>query len=389
MVKQYTILFIGCMLLGIAGMAQTKVDKASLEKLITACKDTHSAGLAIWVDGKPYQEHSFEPGDKNVPSYSAHKSLISLTIGRLLMDGKLSSIDSPVSQFYPEWRQGLKKKITIRHLLNHTSALEYVDIDPDGWSQRDIIQYSLCASVIDTPGNYFLYNDRAVNLLRGIIEKAAGKRMDIYINEVFFQPMSITSYVWEYDSAGTPENLLIAPSEFVKLGQLILNNGNWNGKQLVQKSWLSESLAQGQPFVPNCGLLWWRRPESINYTVDDELIADMKRAGVPEAFLQKFVLLKGVYKDVNIPDEKLTAVYGKNWKALLEKELYPYYPRRAKWAMSDRYIGYKAEGWLGQYIVIYPDKKIVACRMVRQGDKYDGQKDDFRDFEKYVYNLVK
>jgi hypothetical protein len=57
--------------------------------------------------------------------------------------------------------------------------------------------------------------------------------------------------------------------------------------------------------------------------------------------------------------------------------------------MSDRYIGYKAEGWLGQYIIIYPAKKLVACRMVRESPAYNQQTDEFRDFEQYVFKLVK
>jgi hypothetical protein len=57
--------------------------------------------------------------------------------------------------------------------------------------------------------------------------------------------------------------------------------------------------------------------------------------------------------------------------------------------MSDHYIGYKAEGWLGQYIVIYPEKNLVACRMIRNSASYNAQTDEFRDFEQYVFKLVK
>ncbi len=369
--------------------AQHSVDAQALQVLVQACKDTHSSGLSVWVDGKPYGDYTFNNGDARTPTFSAQKSIISLAIGRLLMDGRLPSIDTPVCHYFPEWKQGLKKTVTIRHLLNHTSAIEVNENDPDEWEPADVIQYALCADIIDTPGHYFLYNDKAVNLLRGIIQQVSGQRMDEYIAASFFQPMAITSYKWEYDKKGTPVNLDITPAELVKFGQLVLNKGKWNGQRLVSEKWLDESLAQAQPFVPNCGLLWWRIPERILYVVDDDLLERMKQSGVSEAFLSKFKALKGEYDNVNIPDDKLVAVFGKEWKSVLDKELYPYFPSRAKWGYSDEYIGYKAEGWLGQYVVIYPEKNLVACRMVKDGPQYDHQRDDFRDFEKYVYKLVK
>ena len=314
---------------------------------------------------------------------------MSLAVGKLITDGRLATIDTAVYGFYPEWKQGLKKTITIRHLLNHTSAMAYVDSDPDGWDPDDVIQYALCASIVDTPGHYFLYNDKAVDLLRGLIEKISGQRMDKYITKEIFEPLNITDYRWDYDRVGTPTNLVITPAEFIKLGQLVLDKGMWNGKQLIAASWIEESLKQAQPFVPNCGLLWWRIPDSILYTVDDELIAQMKAYGVSDEFLKKFSSLKGVYKDENISNARLEVTFGKNWNAVLEKELYPYFPRRAKWSFSETYKGYTAKGWLGQYLVIYPAKKLVACRMVKQGPEYEQGKDELRDFEKYVYKLVK
>jgi hypothetical protein len=125
------------------------------------------------------------------------------------------------------------------------------------------------------------------------------------------------------------------------------------------------------------------------YVVDDELLEQFKQAGVANEFIQKFSAMKGEYKNVNIPDDKLVAVFGKDWKTVLDKELYPHFPRRAKWRYSEEYIGYKAEGWLGQYIVIYPGKNLVACRMIKESPSYNHQTDEFRDFETYVYALMK
>ncbi len=381
---RYTLL-ITILLLATNAPAQETVDQAALQQLVKACEESHSTGLSIWVDGKPYKNYNFGHDTQQVAAYSAAKSLISLTIGKLITDYKLASIDTPVWRFYPEWKQGLKKTITIRHLLNHTSALEYHDDDPDGWETPDVIKYALSASLTDTPGHSFWYNDNAVHLLHGIIQKITGMPMDRYITASIFKPMGIVDYSWSHDKAGNPEGLNIAPAELVKIGQLVLNKGKWNGKQLVDAQWLDASLAQGQPFVPNCGLLWWRIPDKIIYTVDDTLLTAFKMAGVNEQFIAKFAQLKGSYENENIPVSKLVAVFGADWLAVLNKELYPYFPTRSRWHLSSNYIGYKAEGWLGQYVIIYPGKNIVACRMIKQGDTNSNT--EMRDFEKYVYRL--
>jgi hypothetical protein len=170
---------------------------------------------------------------------------------------------------------------------------------------------------------------------------------------------------------------------------LVLNRGKWNNDVVISPGWIDQSLMQGQPYVPNCGLLWWRIPEKIIYVVDEDLLKEFRSAGVSEAFIAKFRDLRGSYDNVNISPEALTKLFGPNWQSVLDKELYPHYPRRARWKMSDEYIGYKAEGWRGQYLVIYPGKNIVACRMVRDSPTYNANTDEFRDFEQYVYRLVK
>lgn len=72
---------------------------------------------------------------------SAYKSIVALAIGRLLFNGQLAALDEPVHRFYPEWRQGDKAKITVRHLLNHTSGLQNVkNAGEEIYSSPDVIQ---------------------------------------------------------------------------------------------------------------------------------------------------------------------------------------------------------------------------------------------------------
>ncbi len=178
-------------------------------------------------------------------------------------------------------------------------------------------------------------------------------------------------------------------TELVKVGQLVLNNGSWNNCQLISKDWISQLFQPSQPFVQDYGLLWWLIPETIHYIVDDSLLAEFKQAGIKQSVIDKFKLLKGNYINVNIPADKLKAVFGDDWKSFLDKEFYPYFPTRSRREYGSKIIGYKAEGYLGQYIIIYPNKKLVAARMVEKTDQYKVETDEMMDFAWYVYKLVK
>ncbi|MFM2393788.1 MAG: hypothetical protein RLZZ546_1770, partial [Bacteroidota bacterium] len=100
------------------------IDKAALQKLIDRAKETHSSALTIYYDDKLINNQCFDSTYFPINAMSATKSFLNLAIGLLVTNGKIKSIDEPVCTYYPEWNQDLKKEITIRHLLNHTSGLQ-------------------------------------------------------------------------------------------------------------------------------------------------------------------------------------------------------------------------------------------------------------------------
>lgn len=369
--------------------AQTTINQAALDSLAAACKASNSSSYAVWVDGKPVVSWTADNAPELVECHSVLKSIASLAIGKLITDGKLDSVDTPVYTFFPEWKQGYRKAITIRHLLNHTSGIEFQEATMADWQDAsDKVQIALCADLVSLPGDYFSYNNKAFMLLLGVLGRASGIPTHTYIEENIFAPLEISNYQWTFDKVGNTTGLATTSDELVKIGQLLLSEGQWNGTQLIAKEWVALSLQQGQPYVENCGLMWWRIPESTEYIVDDRFLAELEQAGIPELLREKFELLRGTYKDVNIPSEKLAAVFGENWQQYLDKEFYPYFPARSRREYSKNILGYKAEGWLGQYIVVYPNKRIVAARMVQNSNRYNAATDEMRPFEDYVFKVV-
>ena len=368
--------------------AQLSINKPALDSLLIAAKKSHSANLVVYFNGKYIADYTSDENAEPSASFSVLKSIAAIAVGMLIENKKINAINQPVSDFFPEWRQGLKSKITIKHLLNHTSGLACDESGDDYFASPNVVQHALCADIIDNPGTKFNYNSKAFLLLLGIISKASGVAADKYLEKEIFSPLHIRNYNWDYDAAGNARELLITSSELVKIGQLVLNKGSWNNEPLVSESWINQMMEPSQPFAQDCGLLWWIIPETTYFTVDDAIISEFKKAGVKQSILDKFNALKGVYTNENIAADKLKIVFGKEWQNVLDTEFYPFYPIRSRRTYSSKIIGYKAEGYAGQYIVIYPAKNLVAARMIKVTSDYIAETDEMLDFPSYVYKII-
>lgn len=240
----------------------SSVNKEALEELQVAAEQAGSNAVIILQDNELIAEWYFGHEERPVEIMSVLKSIVSLGVGHLITEGLIDSLDQPVYTFYPQWKQGRKQEITIRHLLNHTSGLQNVsNAGAEIYPSPNAIKLALAAELESDPGSKFSYNNKAVNLLAGIIKKATGQRMDQFFASKFFNPMGIEQYQWYFDESGNPHamaGLRLLAQDLAKFGQLILNNGVWEGEQLVSKEYIGTMLDQGQPYDARFGLLWWR-----------------------------------------------------------------------------------------------------------------------------------
>lgn len=369
-------------------VGQGQIDRKALEQLIVEAQKAHSDALVIWKDGKPYGEWYFGKKPTKIEAMSITKAIVNLAIGRLITEGKIKSVDQPVYEFYAEWRQGRKKNITIRHLLNHTSGLQNVPrADEEIYPSPDFVQLALAAELQDDPGTVFSYNNKAVNLLAGIVHKASGKRMDLYIADEIFAPLGIKDFSWTLDKAGNPHamaGLQILPADLAKIGQLVLNKGRWGNRQIISESWSDLSLSPGQPFEPSSGLLWWLMYDKITYVVDEDQINMLIARGVSADFIQKARSLIGRYASREDYEAALERVFGKRWREEINSVLAPLSLRLSRKEVGS-IIGYYAEGYLGQYLIILPRHNLVVVRMISWYDGYDFERDGFTQ----IFDLVR
>lgn len=122
------------------------------------------------------------------------------------------------------------------------------------------------------PGKAFSYNTGNMELVSAIISKATGMSEEEFAKQYLFGPLNITNYKWFKDPEGYSiggSGLAMRPRDMAKIGQLLLQNGSWDGKQIVSANWVKEATAAkvSPTYIPGCsyGYNWWINPEIQGY----------------------------------------------------------------------------------------------------------------------------
>lgn len=387
--KKIILLFLLGFLIGSVTYGQV-INKSKLDTLLKKARQNHSEAVIIYKDNKLVTEKYFGIGQANnkIESMSCTKSIVGLAVACLLTDKLIDSLDIPVSNYFPEWRQGQKQFITIRHLVNMTSGLQNnpnasIEIYPS----PDFVQLALTAELSSKPGEIWAYNNKSLNLMAGVIKKITGKRMDIYIGERLFRPLGITDFSWSLDSVGNPHVMSgcqIKPMDFVKIGLLLLNNGKFNNQVVIAGKHINQVTTPCKQYQ-GYGMLWWIDYEKTISIIDDEIINELKNAGVSKDFIDMAIKMKGTYNSNDEYYAKIQIVFGDNPWRYINETLGPSLRLRKK-EFSGK-VTYRADGYLGNYIIVDPKNNIVAVRMISH-QSFENENDNFVDFGKQVLNLT-
>ena len=189
--------------------------------------------------------------------------------------------------------------------------------------------------------------------------------MDAFLDKYLFKDLGIKNFSWRKDEKGNPygmAGLQIYPKDFAKIGLLILDNGNWNGKQLIRAAWIKEMLMPS-PNNQNYGYEWWLTYENMYYSFDDELINAIKNE-TDETTFQLIAKLKGRYKGMKDLREFAQKIYSPEELKLVGKIMQRVQPSQMKTVNDGEILNYTASGYLGQYLIIVPKSKTVLVRMI-------------------------
>jgi len=332
-----------------------------LARFVDAARAAHSSALVVLHDGAPIIEEYLDGAPRPIEAMSVTKAVVSLIVGRAVTLGHLEDVDVKVSDLFPEWRQGRKRAITVRHLLNHTTGLQNEPAtSAEIYPSEDFVQLALCAELSDDPGAKLSYNNKAFNLLAGVIRRATGRRMDEFARDELFAPLGITDFTWATDPSGNPQCMAgfgVRPFDLAKLGHLLLTRGDWEGRRVIDEAWFDLSLAPTTPASSRIGLAWWLVSAWEKRVVDVTHAEAWRAAGVPENEVRALTGLAGEYGRQELA-RALQEALGSDWLRKVQQR------PAAFTELTGPTRAYLHDGDLGQYLAVLPNSRLVAVRMI-------------------------
>lgn len=216
-----------------------------LENKLTELLGANKTGAAcLFVKGKLVWEHywnDFGPHSR-FDIYSAGKAFTGTAIGLLVDDGKLK-LDEPVCKILTEWDTEEKRNITVRHLLTMTSGLKE---DYKTYAQAiNPTEAMLNWPMVREPGTAWSYEQATSHSLSVIIKRITGKQPIVFLRERILNSIGIVEADWLRSRQGDClgwRSVLISARELALLGQLYLNQGRWEGKQLLSKNFINQAI---------------------------------------------------------------------------------------------------------------------------------------------------
>ncbi|MHC4222658.1 MAG: serine hydrolase domain-containing protein [Planctomycetota bacterium] len=239
--------------------AKLGMDAKALSTLVNEARTAYSDALLILKDGKVVCERTFgHPGGK-IETMSVTKFVTALGIAMLLEEGKIPSLDTSLSSFFPSWNKGLEAKVTLHHILTHTSGIRHEKMALKLNKEEDRVRYVLRSGVGTEPGTQYAYNNDAVALLGGIFPITSGEQADEYIARRLFKPLGIKDWSWGRDGKGTTctyAELRLSARDLARIGRLVADRGRFGSRAVVSEEWLERLARPATPLKPDQGLLW-------------------------------------------------------------------------------------------------------------------------------------
>ena len=242
------------------GKASQKMDKAFdryIKAVQDAKQDLHS--IMIVKDGKVIKEQWLGEGERNKPHVlnSVSKTFTATAVGFAVAEGKLKLTDKVISFFpdkLPAQTSEYLKKLEVRHLLTMSSGH---DVDPTKAVFKDKgidwVEAFFTEPLVHEPGTFFVYNSLGTYMLSAIVQKVTGEKVIDYLYPRLFRPLGIVGATWEESPQGINAGgwgLYLKTEDLAKMGQLFLQKGKWNGKQIISDDWVNEAMTSHIASLP-------------------------------------------------------------------------------------------------------------------------------------------
>jgi CubicO group peptidase (beta-lactamase class C family) len=255
--------------------------------------------------------------------FSATKSMTSFLVG-IAQDQGLLDLDDPAADYIPEWRGTAAEAITVRNLLSNDSGRHYdfrTDYLAMAAGARDKTGFAIDLAQDAEPGTTWAYNNSAIQSLEAVLEAATGEDMADFAQEHLFGPLGMSATI-NHDPAGNTLAFMGAQAgclDLARFGLLALNEGTWDGEQVVSADYVRQATTPSQALNTVYGLLWWLNSDGTR-------IAGLDGSGAP-------IVEDGTYAWPDAPPDT-----------------------------------YAAQGLGGQLVVVIPSEGLVITRLGPTGE---------------------
>ncbi|MBK8127600.1 MAG: serine hydrolase [bacterium] len=261
------------------------------ERALSRLADSVAAGIVtathsvlIARHGKLAYEQYFAGYDAVTPHdlRSAQKTFTGAAIGSAIERGLLKSLDTPIYDYLPaalldtRATDERKARITVGHLLTMSSGLDAVDFgaDHESAASEDAYQQTpdwprtiLSAPLINEPGAVANYGSANACLAGAILASVSPLPPQLFLDETLFLPLGITDYILQTDFSGQTYGaggMFMRPRDMLKIGQLYLNGGEWQGRRVLPSAWVADSWRRHTTLANTeqhngYGYFWWER----------------------------------------------------------------------------------------------------------------------------------
>lgn len=248
-----------------ASLEDVGISREGIQKFIQMIIDTpidsvssqEIHGVLIARHGKLVLEEYFHGEHREKPhdTRSAAKSLTATLVGASIKAGIPVDVSSPVYRVmnggeFPPDLEPRKKALTVENLLTMSSGLDCNDDDPKSPGHEDTMQqqtaqpdyykFTLALKMVRQPGEKSLYCSASPNLVGGVLKQASGQSLPVLLQNLLAEPLQIKKYYMNLTPTGDAYmggGVRFLPRDFMKLGQLHINGGTWNGRKVLTPEW--------------------------------------------------------------------------------------------------------------------------------------------------------
>ena len=203
-------------------------------------------------------------------SFSVAKSIVTSMMGKAIMEGKIKSLNQPVSDFFEEYNDGIASELTVGDLASMSSGMKWsekyysvINITSESYFTDDLRSVILRQEIENKPGQAFRYSSGDTQLLAMVIEKATGTSLSDYLSQKFWSPMGAEALaLWQIDSKESGMEkayccIAATARDFARFGKLYIDKGKWGDTEILDSSFVELSLKPVFDDSPFYGYGWW------------------------------------------------------------------------------------------------------------------------------------